>query len=154
MEEVRVETGVDDLIQFLKDKGKVSLKEIAEAMKIEESYVQSWTDFLIEENIVGVEYKFTKPYFFLNDVTSAKAIQAHAPDEEVKKKGLKALKDEYFKHAKEKKIPEMKVKKLWEQKLNNALKKRKEFFMREVAKRQLDNGDGLFSQYKEMLERV
>jgi hypothetical protein len=153
MEEVRVETGVDDLIQFLKDHGKVSLKEIADAMKIEESFVQAWTDFLIEENIVGVEYKFTKPYLFLNDVTSAQAVKDEKQSE-VKKKGLIVLKDEYFDRARKKKIPDAKIQKLWNKKLNDALDKRREYFMREAAKRKLSSSEGLFSQYKEMLERV
>jgi predicted ArsR family transcriptional regulator len=153
MEEVRVETGVDDLIQFLKDHGKVSLKEIADAMKIEESFVQAWTDFLIEENIVGVEYKFTKPYLFLNDVTSAQSLQEEKKSE-VKKKGLIVLKDEYFARAREKKLPDAKIQKLWTKKLDDALEKRKEYFIREAAKRKLSSPEGLFSQYKEMLERV
>lgn len=150
MGEVQVETGVDDLIELLRDEGKIAIKDAATKLKTDESFVQAWVDFLVEEAIVGVEYKFTKPFIFLNDATSAK----NAESSSEKKKGLLGLKEEYIRHAKEKKVGEEKALELWKKHLHEALEKRKDYFLREVAKRNLNNADILFEQYKEMLERV
>lgn len=153
MEEVRVETGVDDLIKLLKSKGKLAQKDVAEEMNVDEKYIQSWVDFLVEENIVGIEYKFTKPYLFLNDETSAAELETKF-EEDVKEKGFIALKERYYAQAREKKIPDEKIDKLWKKHLTDALEKRKNYFLREVAKRKLENAQGLFEQYKAMLEGV
>ena len=142
MEEVSVETGVDDLITLLKSRGKLGIKEAADKLKIGESFVQSWVDFLVEENIIGIEYKFTKPFIFLND--SDTSLSAQEPKTE--EKGLIAIKNQYLEHAKEHQIPEDKALVLWEKRLTEALEKRKDFFYREAAKRSL-NPDKMYAQY-------
>jgi len=142
MEEVNVETGVDDLISLLKSQGKLGIKEAADKLKIGESFVQAWVDFLVEENIIGVEYKFTKPFIFLNDTKTS--LSAKEPEEE--QTGLIAIKNQYLKHAKEHQIPEDKALLLWKKHLTEALEKRKDFFYREAAKRSLDS-EKMYAQY-------
>lgn len=143
MEEVSVETGVDDLINLLKSQGKIGVKEAADQLNIAESFVQSWVDFLVEENIISVEYKFTKPFIFLNDKHASLSGESSNPAE---KQGLEAVKKRYLDHAKRMHIPEEKAKILWEKKLKDALEKRKAFFYREAEKRSL-HPDTMYAQY-------
>ena len=143
MEEVSVETGVDDLIALLKSRGKLGIKEAADELKIGESFVQAWVDFLVEENIIGVEYKFTKPYIFLNATEESLSKDKPEVEESV---GLEAIKKDYLDHAENHHIPQEKALLLWEKKLREALEKRKEFFYREAQKRNL-NADQMYAQY-------
>lgn len=143
MEEVHVETGVDDLISLLKSHEKIGIKEAANALKIDESFVQSWVDFLVEENIVGIEYKFTKPFIFLND---SKTTLSENEEPEEEQTGLVGIKNQYLKNAKDHQIPEDKALLLWKKHLKESLEKRKDFFYREAAKRSLDP-DKMYAQY-------
>ncbi|MFW6230599.1 MAG: hypothetical protein ACOC32_01090, partial [Nanoarchaeota archaeon] len=61
-----IETGVDDLLRLVETSGKVSVPEIAKKLEVEQKTVETWVDFLVEEEKLSVEYKFTTPYVFLN----------------------------------------------------------------------------------------
>lgn len=148
MVEVSVETGVDDLIRLLKNKGKIAQKDAAKELNINDSYIQSWIDFLVEEGIVGIEYKFTKPFIFLNSVDDQEE------EKTSKSQGLSAIKEEYFQHAKDKKIPQEKIEQLWNNKLLKAVEKKKAFFQMEAKKRNLKEIDHLFEKYKELVQKV
>jgi len=58
MTEARVETGVDRLLEFLKGKNKMPLKEVAKNLDVSENILQLWVDFLVEERILGVVIGF------------------------------------------------------------------------------------------------
>ncbi len=130
-----VETDVDKLVNYLKDKGKTELKKVAKELGIQESVLQTWVDFLVEENVLGVEYSLTKPYVFLNDKN--------------KKKGLQGLEDykKEFKVKADKKVPE-KTAYLWRSHIQEALENKKEFFIDEAKKRGLSDIDSLWEEYK------
>lgn len=145
MEEERVKTGVDALIAFLEQKDKVSIKDAAQAIHTPESTVQLWVDFLVEERIIGVEYKFTKPYIFLNK----KAKEDIKTDVEEKDLSLTHFKEEFFAKAKKDKIPEEKIPQLWKNHLLEALNKEKDFFIREALNRDLQQPNHLFERYKQ-----
>ena len=66
METERVETGVDRMMSILEKREKLSLTDLSRELKLPESTLQLWVDFLVEERVLGIEYKFTKPYVFLN----------------------------------------------------------------------------------------
>lgn len=142
MVQERVETGVDDLIKFLRNKGKVGLKETSQAIKISEDTLQLWVDFLVEERIIGLEYKFTKPYIFLN---KPKDETIHDKDDLIT---IEFFKEEFVKNAKSKKIPVDKIDSLWHAHLSSSLIKLKEFFLLEAKKRKIDKSpDELFIMY-------
>ena len=61
-----IRTGVDELLDFLTHNDKTALSEVASKLKIDVNTLQAWVDFLVEESIVGIEYKFTTPYIYLN----------------------------------------------------------------------------------------
>jgi hypothetical protein len=128
MTDAQVETGVDELLAYLSDKGKVSLKDVATAIKVSEDTLQLWVDFLVEERILGMEYKFTKPYIFLN-----KPLQ----ESDSSKEDLITLdffRQEFFDSAKKRKVPEETIKDIWKKHLLEAIQRQKEFFLLECKK--------------------
>lgn len=147
MEEVKVETGVDSLIALLEKKGKVSVKDAAQELKIGESYVQSWVDFLVEERILGVEYRFTKPYIFLNEKRKFEDVD----ESEDLDLTIDHFKKDFFDHAKRKLIPEDKIPQLWKLHLEEAIDRKKEYFLIEAAKRDVPDSTQLFEKYKQQL---
>lgn len=151
MVEERVETGVDSLIVYLKEHGKSSLKDAAASLKLPEETLQLWVDFLVEERILGVEYKFTKPFIFLNKEDKAKAAISSSHEEDVT---LETFKVEFFQQAKKKQLPEQQIPSLWQAHLDEALDKQKDFFIREAKKRYLDQPEDLFVSYKRKLARM
>ena len=149
MGEVKVETEVDDLISLLESRGKLGIQEAASELGIGEKFVQSWVDFLVEEKILGIEYKFTKPFIFLNKKNSFEDSNSKIMSK--KDSGLSLIKKAYLDHAKEKNISEDKALILWNKKLRLALEKRKDFFIFEANKRKLKDVEGLFASYGEKL---
>ncbi|MGM5480447.1 MAG: hypothetical protein ACQESC_03230 [Nanobdellota archaeon] len=137
-----VTTGVDDLLSYLEGKTKVSIKDTATDLNISEQTLQLWVDFLVEERVIGIEYKFTKPYIYLNK----KLNKSSAPSKK-KKVTLETFRNEYFKSAREKKIPEDKIQEFWNAKIQQIVEEQKEFFYREANKRGLDDTSSLFSMY-------
>ena len=143
MVQERVETGVDDLIKYLQDKGKVGLKETSQAIKISEETLQLWVDFLVEERIIGLEYKFTKPFIFLN---RPKNSNSNSNKDDLLT--IEFFKDEFFKNAKSKKIPADKIEDLWHSHLSSSLIKLKSFFLLEAKKRNIKQSpEELFMMY-------
>ena len=57
-----IETGVDKLVELLKRKGKLSFQESAKELGVSTEVIAEWADFLNEEGILGIEYKFTTPF--------------------------------------------------------------------------------------------
>lgn len=62
-----LKTDVDDFLELVKRLGKVSLQDAAKELNTPIATVQAWTDFLVEEKILGIEYKFTTPYVFVEE---------------------------------------------------------------------------------------
>ena len=141
MEMERVETGVDRMMSVLEEKGKLSLTELSAILKMPESTLQLWVDFLVEETILGVEYKFTKPYVFLNKKKSDKAVVEELPE-------ITFFKNAFFEGAKKRQIPSDKILDLWQNHLNDAIEKQKEFFFRESKKKGFHNSNTLYNKYK------
>ena len=57
-----IETGVDRLVNLVDEKGRVSSADAAKELGVSTTVVMEWADFLEEEGVIKVEYKFTKPY--------------------------------------------------------------------------------------------
>lgn len=149
MDEVRVETGVDELIRYLRTKGKVSLKEASTHLNIPEQTLQLWLDFLVEERIIGMEYKFTKPYIFLNEDDKSRILDSK--EEPKKDVTIDTFKEEFFANAKRKQMPESKIPMLWQAHLTTDIERQKEFFMAEANKRSIKNPERVFAVYKRRL---
>lgn len=57
-----IETGVDRLVKLVNTKGKISFQDAAKELGVSSIVVMEWADFLEEEEILKVQYKFTKPF--------------------------------------------------------------------------------------------
>jgi hypothetical protein len=139
-------TRVDDLLDLLKKQEKIPMEDAADELDVDLESVQSWVDFLVEERIVGIEYKFTKPYIYLNepeDVDQA--------DEEDDIKSFEGFKENFMEKAAEKQIPEENRHNLWQNHVEKVLSRKKDYFMQEADKRNLQNADELWDEYKEKL---
>ncbi len=153
MEEVKVETGVDDLISLLESSGTISIKDASQKLKIDESYIQAWVDFLVEEKVLGIEYKFTKPYIFLNNKKLSSSIKTINKTKQTEST-LALIKKDYLAHAKEKHISEEKTLVLWNKHIMDAIVRKKDYFFREAKKRNITNVDDLFDRYVKKLRLI
>src|SRR3989344_143612 len=54
-----IETGV---VKLVNGKGRISSFDAAKELGVSSSIVMEWADFLEEEGIINIEYKFTKPF--------------------------------------------------------------------------------------------
>jgi hypothetical protein len=134
-----VETGVDRLLVFLRGKGQVSIKDLAKQLNVSEEVAQTWSDFLVEEKILGMEYKFTNAYVYLLKDTK---------NEEASEKDLREYKKEFETEAKNKNIPENTTAYLWKQEVQRHLDTMKTFFYEEANKRGLRKIDPLWTEYQ------
>ena len=130
-------TDVDDFLDLLKAKGKMTLADCAKELNVPISTIQAWTDFLVEERIIGIEYKFTTPFVYLEeqkektfDVSYIGFDTKEIFYEKAKKKGIKenqirllwlkylntnkeTMKKVFFEKAREKGVPSAKTTLLW-----------------------------------------
>jgi hypothetical protein len=60
-----VSTGVDALVRLVEKHPMISLDEAAKQLQTKLAILQNWVDFLVEEHILGIEYKFITPYLYL-----------------------------------------------------------------------------------------
>ncbi len=57
-----LETGVDKLVSLVRKNKRISVADAAKQLGVSTVVVEEWADFLEEEGIISVEYKFTTPY--------------------------------------------------------------------------------------------
>lgn len=74
-----IKTGVDRLVDLIKEKGRISIPDAANRLGVSHTTVEEWADFLEEEGIVSIEYKLTTPYITLRKL-SKKDIETKAKE--------------------------------------------------------------------------
>ena len=144
-----VRTGVDDLMTFLEGKEKVPLLDVASALSVKPETLQSWVDFLVEEGIVGIEYKFTKPFIYLN--------RGVKESTKVIKEGelsWSTYREAFLAKARGKRIPEEKAAALWRNHVLVELERKRQFFFDEARKRVLADPDALWNEYRAGVLRI
>jgi len=57
-----IETGVDKLVNIVNTRGKIAAQDAAKELGVSTTIVLEWADFLEEEGIISIDYKFTKPF--------------------------------------------------------------------------------------------
>jgi hypothetical protein len=144
-----IETGVDQLIKLVKEKKRISINDAAKTIRMPLHTVQKWVDFLVEEKILGVEYKFTVPHIYLNKDEAAISKQKV----EELKIDLQNYKESFVMRARSNNIPEQKIPELWKNHLANELEFKKPFFYNEARKRSYDEKDidQMWDEYKDDL---
>ncbi len=60
-------TGIDRLLNLLQDKKDIPLSAAADELGVDKDQVQQWSDFLVENNRIMVNYKFMTPHLTLLD---------------------------------------------------------------------------------------
>ncbi len=61
-QDIIVTTDVDRLVDLLKARREIAVKEAAESLGVSIETVESWVGFLEEEGLVSLSYKFTTPF--------------------------------------------------------------------------------------------
>ncbi len=135
-----VTTGVDALITLLQTKKLVSIEEAAKLIRAREAVLQTWVDFLIEEGIIGVEYKFITPYIYLR--TDEKQVTI-----------LLDAKGEFYQKAGQRNIDPIRTHQLWQMYLSQNLPTIKVQFFKKMDDRQIPESkrDGLWAKYEQFL---
>ena len=57
-----IETGVDKLVNIINSKKRISTTQAAKELGVGLSVIEEWADFLEEEGVISVEYKFASTY--------------------------------------------------------------------------------------------
>ena len=63
-----IETGVDKLVSLVNTNGRVSSPDAASKLGVGTNVIMEWADFLEEEGIISIEYKFTKPFLIARKI--------------------------------------------------------------------------------------
>ena len=143
-----LKTSADDLYELVKSKKKISVDEAAKTLKITPDVVQSLVDFLVEEKIFGIEYKFTTPYIYLSKKDESKI-------DLQKKLGKKVVsKDEFFQKASKWNMPFDKINELWKRYVKENLNHIEEAFYIKANERNIpkEKIDKLWKKYLVYLE--
>jgi hypothetical protein len=142
-----IRTGVDDLLTYLTGKEKVAMQDAATALGVPLETMQAWTGFLVEEKILGIVYKFTKPFIYLNKEEKPKKKQVLEHTTE----SLDQVKQEYADHARVKQIPDAKIPELWRAHVQEALAAKKAYFLEQASRRNVANPLQLWEEYQKDL---
>lgn len=137
-----IETGVDDLLKLLKKEEKISIAEAAKKLAVDANVLQTWVDFLVEESIIGIEYKFITPYIYL--------VKKTATSEEIAQKDPLEIKKDFYEQALARHIPVARVNLLWKQYLTNNIVEIKEQFVAKAKSKGLEDRmiEKLWNKYK------
>ena len=57
-----LETGVDKLVSLIKEKKRISVPQAAKALGVSPVVVEEWADFLEEDDVISIDYKFATPW--------------------------------------------------------------------------------------------
>ncbi|MBI2208893.1 hypothetical protein HYU50_05350 [Candidatus Woesearchaeota archaeon] len=61
-----LKTSADDLYELVKSREKISVEEAAKLLRMPINTVHALVDFLVEEKMFGIEYKFTTAYIYIS----------------------------------------------------------------------------------------
>ena len=113
-----IETGIDKLVNLINIKEKISPSDAATELGVGSNIIMEWADYLEEEGIIKIQYKFTKPFLVARKIAK-KDVQIKAKEFSGKKEvfvrkaevsliflnreasKLKGIKDEFDKIKKE-----------------------------------------------------
>jgi len=143
-----LKTSADDLYELVKSRKKISVEDAAKILKVPDKIVQALVDFLVEERIFGIEYKFTTPYVYISQ-EKEKKIQLENKHE---KKLI--TKEEFFQKVSKWNIPSEKINDLWKRYIQENLSSIREDFYIKANSRNLPSGkiDGLWNKYQVYLQ--
>ena len=137
-------TTADELLELVKKSKKISVEEAAKKLSIPLASVQALVDFLVEEKVFGIEYKFTTPYIYLykEGVNEARA------KEKGFTKGL-ITKEQFYEKAKARNVPHERIEGLWRMYLQQNLAHIREEFLLKAKDKKVpeDKTEELWKKY-------
>jgi hypothetical protein len=144
-------TSADELFELVKSRKKIPVDEAAKILKIPTNIIQSLVDFLVEERIFGIEYKFTTPYVYFNE-SGAKKIKMPDLKKEVETSGI-ASKDEFFQKARQWNVAGNKITEMWKRYLTENMPHIKDVFYSKAKDRDIEDKtiEKLWLKYKTYL---
>lgn len=57
-----IKTGVDRLVSLIKEKKRISVPQAAKELGVSPVVVEEWADFLEEDDVISIDYKFATPW--------------------------------------------------------------------------------------------
>ncbi len=79
-EEIR--TGADKLLELVKGSKEIAMAAAAKELGVPVQNVEAWANFLEEDGLVAIKYKFTTPYITTPEATEAKKEEEEGPGED------------------------------------------------------------------------
>jgi hypothetical protein len=140
----QIRTTADELFDLVKKSRKISTEEAAKQMKIPIANVQALVDFLVEEKIFGIEYKFTTPYIYLYKEN------INSPNSKSKKFTIGLItKEQFYEQAKHKKMPYEYIEGMWRKYLKQNITKIREEFLKKSKERKVpeEKTEDLWKRY-------
>ena len=125
-------TTADELLELVKKSRKISVEEAAKRLNMPAASVQALVDFLVEEKVFGIEYKFTTPYIYLYK----EGIKEPKGKDRGFTKGL-ITKEQFYQKAKEKKVPYEHIGGMWRKYLQQNLAHLREEFLRKAVEKKI-----------------
>jgi len=120
-----LKTSADDLYELVRSRKKISVEDVAKILRIPNNIVQALVDFLVEEKIFGIEYKFTTPYVYISQEKKGKIDLS----EKLEKKLV--TKEEFFQKAGKWNISAEKINELWKKYVKENFDSiKKDFYMK------------------------
>jgi len=141
-----ITTGVDDLLAYCKGKDKVAMQDAATVLNIPHETIQAWVDFLVEEKILGIEYKFTKPYIYINKETQEKTKVIEQTEVTIMD-----VRHAWETHAHEQQIPAAKLPELWRSHVAAGLDRQRDYFFEQAQRRHASEPEKLWQEYRALL---
>jgi len=139
-----IRTVADELFELVKERERISVEDAAKILKIPLATVQSLVDFLVEEKIFGIEYKFTTPYIYpYKDGLK----QAKGKDKSFAKDLV--TKEQFYQRAKEKKVPYEYIEGLWRKYLQQNITNIRGEFLKKAKEKEIpeENTEELWKKY-------
>ena len=145
---ITIRTAADELFEVVKKSKKISVEEVAKSLHMPLVTVQALVDFLVEEKVFGIEYKFTTPYVYVYKETIKEATKK---DRELTQ-GL-ITKDQFYQKAKEKKIVYEQIEGMWRKYLRQNLVHIREQFILKAKEKKIsdDKVEDLWNKYLSFL---
>ncbi len=147
-DDMMLRTVADELLDLVKKSRKLSVEEAAKHLKMPLATVQAIVDFLVEERVFGIEYKFTTPYVYLYREGVKEAVKGAKGKEKSFTKELMS-KERFYQKAKENNVPHEYIETLWRKYLRQNFAYVKEEFWRKAREKKADEGEieGLWRKY-------
>lgn len=138
-----LKTIADELVELVRKNKKISVEEVAKKLKVSVGSVQALADFLVEEKIFGIEYKFTTPYIYIyKEFKVPKGRERSLTDDLV-------TKEQFYERAKSRKVPYENIEGLWRKYLQQNLVNIRQEFMSKAKEKKVpeDKLEELWNRY-------